>query len=93
MENIIIELKPGVTPMEQSGVPGLSLAGRIRLAKNAQQAALIHALAAREQPLEELHTILHERNGPTPDENAEALELAAFILDFEEYIESKIQLY
>lgn len=74
--------------MEQNGVPGLSLDGRVRLAKDARQAALIQALAAHEQPLEALQKILHERDGPSPDENDAALELAAFILDFEEYIES-----
>lgn len=88
MENIILKLKSGVTSMEQNGVPGLSLAGRVRLAKDARQAALIQAVAAHEQPLEALQQILHARDDPpTADANA-ALELAAFILDFEEYIES-----
>lgn len=87
MENMILKLKIGVTPMDKNGVPGLSLAGCTRFAKDARQAALIQALAVHEQPLEALKKLLQTRDGsPTTDADA-ALVLAAFILDFEEYIE------
>jgi hypothetical protein len=88
MENIILKLKSGVTLIEQNGVTGLSLAGHVRLAKDAQQADLIQALGAHEQTLEELQKPLRTLNA-TPAVDADmALALAAFILDFEYYIKS-----
>ncbi len=88
MENIMFKLKPGVTPVEQNGVPGLFFAGSMRFAKDAQQTALIHALTAHEQTLEALQKILHTRDGSSAVDADAALALAAFILDFEDYIES-----
>lgn len=87
MKRPLFKLKPGVLPVEQNGMPGLSLAGHIRFAKDKQQAALIRALAARAQPLQAMQTILSAPNSTSSDEAAAALTLAAFILDFEEYIE------
>lgn len=86
--NKMMQLKSDVKLVERDGVPGLSLAGRVRLAKDEWQAVLIRALAAREQPLKKLQLILRARDGPPPDEAAAALELTAFILDFDPYIES-----
>lgn len=87
MENILFKLKPGVTLAEQNGMPGLSLAGRVRLAKDARQTALIQALTLHEQPLEALQKILRTWDGSSGTEADTALALAAFILDFEDYIE------
>jgi hypothetical protein len=88
MENIILKLKYGVTLIEQNSVTGLSLAGHIRLAKDAQQAALIQALGAHEQPLDALQKLVCAHNATLMIDADTALTLAAFILDFEYYIKS-----
>lgn len=87
MKKTMFKLKPGVTPVEQNGVPGLFFAGSVRLAKDARQTALIQALTAHEQTLEALQKILHTRDGSSTADADAALVLAAFILDFEDYIE------
>lgn len=88
MESMMLKLKPGVALMERDGTVGLSLAGCTRFAKDEWQAALLRLLAAHEKSLDELQMILHERDVTPPGEAAEALELAAFILDFEDFLES-----
>ena len=88
MENTIFRLKPCVTLTEQDGRVGVSLAGSTRFAKNAWQASILRTLIEQAQSLEGLAAILHLGNGSPLDEAAEALELAAFILDFDYYLES-----
>lgn len=88
MENTIFRLKPGVKLTEQDGRVGVSLAGNTLFAKDACQAIILRKLIGQEQSLESLTAILHTRKGSPLDEATAALGLAAFILDFDYYLES-----
>lgn len=88
MKNTILRLKHGVTLAEQDGRLGLSLAGHTKFAKNPWQAIILRTLTEQAQPLESLTSTSPTRNGSKPDEAMAALEMAAFILDFDYYIKS-----
>lgn len=88
MKNTILRLKHGVTLTEQDGRMGLSLAGHTKFAKNPWQAIILQTLTEKAQPLKNLTSASPTRNGSSPDEAMAALEMAAFILDFDYYIQS-----
>jgi len=86
MDNTMLTLKPGAVPAERGGQSGLLLGGRFRGAQGAPQAALLKALAGGGQTLARLNELLLAQGLPGGETGA-ALELAAFILNFEDYLE------
>jgi hypothetical protein len=87
MEKAMLVLRQDVTPTVRDGVPGLTRGGRTRLARDDTQAALLQALAGGGQSLEHLVRTLTASGASPLDQADAALALAAFILDFEEYLE------
>jgi hypothetical protein len=83
MEQTILTLKPDVVFAERDGAVWLTRRSLTRVAKDLEQARMLRALHAGSQTPESLALLLQSR-----DEAAAALTLAAFILDFEEYLES-----
>lgn len=88
MDQIMLTLKPGVMLTEQAGQTGLTLLGCVRFARDARQAQILRALALQSQSLEDLMALLHTRDGPPRNDHRISLDLAGFILDFGEYLET-----
>jgi|GEM_PF-1271846 len=88
MDQIMLTLKPGVTLAEQDGQIGLMLQGRICFAKDAQQAEILRALVLQSQSLETLMALLPTGNTPLENDHRISLTMAAFILEFGEYLET-----
>jgi hypothetical protein len=82
-----LSLKPGVSLAHQEDRVGLSLNGRTCWAENATQAELLHALEQGPQCVNALTAVLCRRLGFSPDSGEGALLLAAFILNFGEFLE------
>lgn len=82
-EKSVLALKPGVVFAEKDGQVWLTLNSLTRIAKDAEQCRLLQALRFGGQSPDALAGLLRQQ-----DEGAAALTLAAFILDFEDYLES-----
>lgn len=83
MEHTVLNFQPGVQLVVASGQTGVWLNGVTKMAGSSGQEKILRALSAGRQSLEALQHLLDEQ-----DEAASALTLAAFILDFEKYLES-----
>ena len=87
MERTLLTLKPGVTMTTRDGVFYLTLGRSSRPAENACQAAMMQALIRESQSPESLTRLLRLQEAPPPDDTAAALTIAAFILDFGDFLE------
>ncbi len=86
MENTLLALKKETCAVLRNGKHGLGCGDRLRLAGSRQQEIILKALAESPRTPEELAAML-ERDGGITDSGEAALEIAAFILDFKDFIE------
>lgn len=87
MGRLMLSLKPGAELIERGEQAGLALRGRTRMARDAGQTALLRALCSGGLPLDGVAAVLCPA-GSAATEADSALALAAFILDFEFFLES-----
>lgn len=87
-QRLFLCLKPGAEPTEENGAMGLRLGDRLRFARSAGQAAALRALAQGPQTLAAVSALLRVRDGPLSEEAETALQTAAFILEFDDYLDA-----
>lgn len=87
-KTLFIVLKPGAELTEEDGCVGIQRDGKSRFAQNEGQAAALRALARQPQTLAAVSALLRVRDGPEKEEWEIALLMAAFILDFGDYLDS-----
>ena len=86
-EKNMLCLKAGAALTQQEHQIGVVLGGKTRLARDALQESLLHKLAQSGRSVEALQAeICAARNAP-PDSPEIALLLAAFILDFSDFLD------
>ena len=83
MEQMTLCLRAGVTVTQRADRLGLLLGEQFKPAKSPHQTALLQALQQGQQPLDALCLLICTADS-TPGDAGTALELADFILDFEE---------
>ncbi|WP_293009243.1 MULTISPECIES: hypothetical protein [unclassified Oscillibacter] len=88
MDKTVLKLKSGVTLAELGGQTGLVLQERVRFAADTRQAEILRVLVHRPQTVESLLALLHARDRPPESDHRISLDLAKFILDFGEFLES-----
>jgi len=84
----VLAFKPGVTLTAEGDAVCLTMGQRIRCAQNARQALLLKALKRGSQSPESLAALLRESREAPEDDTQAALIIAAFILDFGDYLEA-----
>jgi hypothetical protein len=87
MDDTMLTLRPDVELVEQGGRTGLKLNGEIGFARDEMHAALLRAIAEQGRSTDWLMAFLADRGASGPGGSGAALVLAAFILDFGEYLE------
>ena len=83
----MLTLLPGVQMAERGGQLEVTLAGRTRITSDTRQIALLRALGAGPRSVADLTGLLGA-SGAAEHDAFSALDLAAFILDFKDFLES-----
>jgi len=85
----MLSLLPGACAAEENGRFGLKLAGRTRLTADRREIALLRALLRGAKPIDELKKLLCTGPDPPAGDAFAALALAAFILNFGDYLKNE----